>query len=265
LRVDCGGVATKQPPAGGDDAAPAPPGTLGTVRNAALLLDLLSEGPRYQQLTELAERSGLSLPTAHRLLRSLAAPGLVEQDPESQRYSLGPELVRLSERYLARLSVVRAMAPYLVELRNTTKETILAALLMRGSTIYVDRIEGEHVGDIFRESGRIRPALATAAGRLLAARADDRLWTEAVENGAADGRPAIDERASWAAASHLVTVEPPDRWEAAVPVTPLGGGAVAAIAATGSLERHSPEAVVERIVPQLERAAATVSRVLSHD
>jgi IclR family transcriptional regulator, acetate operon repressor len=157
------------------------------------------------------------------------------------------------------------MAPYLVELRNTTKETILAALLMRDSTVYVDRIEGEHVGNIFRESGRIRPALATAAGRLLAARASDAVWTEAVRNGSPDGRVTPADRASWAAAPHLVTVDADDRWEAAVPVTPLGGEAVAAIAATGSLERHSQEAVAELVVPQLARAAAAVSRVISHD
>src|ERR687896_791661 len=220
LQVDSPIVATKQPPGRGDGSGQAPPGTLGTVRNAALLLHLLSEGPPYQQLTD------------------------------------------LSERYLARLSVVRTMAPYLVELRNTTKETILAALLMRDSTVYVDRIEGEHVGNIFRESGRIRPALATAAGRLLAARASDAVWTEAVRNGSPDGRVTPADRASWAAAPHLVTVDADDRWEAAVPVTPLGGEAVAAIAATGSLERHSQEAVAELVVPQLARAAAAVSRVI---
>ncbi|MGH2822987.1 MAG: hypothetical protein ACRDLY_08215, partial [Thermoleophilaceae bacterium] len=136
---------------------------------------------------------------------------------------------------------------------------------MRGSTVYVDRIEGEHVGDIFRESGRIRPALTTAPGRLLAARASDTVWSEAVEHGSADGRLTPGDRASWAAAPHLVTVDPPDRWEAAVPVTSVGGKTVAAIAATGSLERHSQEAVVEQIVPQLARAAATVSRALAHD
>src|SRR6266511_2037627 len=81
-----------------DSLAQAPRGTLGTVRNAMLLLDLLSEGPPYQQLTDLAERSGLSLPTVHRLLRSLAVSGLVEQDPASLRYGLGPELVRLPQR-----------------------------------------------------------------------------------------------------------------------------------------------------------------------
>src|SRR5438477_251813 len=50
-------------------------GTLGTVRNATLLLSLLAEGPAYNQLTDLAERSAMSLPTVHRLLRSLALDG----------------------------------------------------------------------------------------------------------------------------------------------------------------------------------------------
>jgi len=52
-------------------------GTLGTVRNAVLLLDLLTDGPAFQQLTDLADRSGLSIPTVHRLLRSLVLSYLV--------------------------------------------------------------------------------------------------------------------------------------------------------------------------------------------
>src|SRR3982751_3389766 len=145
-------------------------GTLGTVRNATLLLELLSEGPAYNQLTELAERSGMSLPTVHRLLRSLALAGLVEQDPRSLRYGLGPEIVRLSERYLDRLPALRALSPYLRELRDTTKTTVLVALLVRSSIIYVDRVDGEEGAGVFRESHRVHSALDTAAGRLLLAR-----------------------------------------------------------------------------------------------
>ena len=137
-------------------------GTLGTVRNATLLLSLLAEGPAYNQLTDLAERSGMSLPTVHRLLRSLALAGLVEQDPRSLRYGLGPEIVRLSERYLDRLPTLRALSPYLRELRDTTKTTILVALLVRTSIIYVDRVDGEEGAGVFRESHRVHQALDTA-------------------------------------------------------------------------------------------------------
>ena len=86
-------------------------GGLGTVSNAVLLLDLLSRGPAYQQLTDLAERSDLSVPTVHRLLRSLVLADLVEQDPRSSRYGLGPELTRLSHQYLARLPILGSLAP----------------------------------------------------------------------------------------------------------------------------------------------------------
>jgi DNA-binding IclR family transcriptional regulator len=241
-----------------------PRGTLGTVRNAVLLLDLLSEGPPFQQLTDLAERSSLSLPTVHRLLRSLAVAGLVEQDPESLRYGLGPELVRLSERYLARLPICRATAPYLVEIRNSTKATVLAAVLTRGWTVYVDRVDGDDPGGVFREPVRMRPAFETAAGRLLAARGGAAAWEEALatSNGhqftQADGR-------RWAQAPYLVLVDDElhRSAEVAVPVLGPDGQALASLAATGSPELYNEEVLVDRVVPQLQRAAAAVSRALS--
>src|SRR5437660_919189 len=88
------------------------------MRNAGVLLQLLSEGPLQVSFTELSERSGLSPSTAHRLLRSLVLAGLVQQDPRTSRYSLGLRVVRLSESYLARQPVLRALGPYLVELRT---------------------------------------------------------------------------------------------------------------------------------------------------
>ena len=88
-------------------------GSLGTVRNAVTLLELLGEGPAYQHLTDLAERSGMSVPTVHRLLRSLVLADLVEQDPGSSRYSRGPELVRLSQPDHPRLPILGALAPFL--------------------------------------------------------------------------------------------------------------------------------------------------------
>src|SRR5437763_689817 len=162
-------------------------GTLGTVRNATSLLSLLAEGPAYNQLTDLAERSGMSLPTVHRLLRSLALAGLVEQDPRSLRYSLGPEIVRLSERYLDRLPTLRALSPYLRDLRDTTKTTILVAVLVRTSILYVDRVDGEEGAGVFREAHRVHAALDTAAGRLLLARGGPEAWAEAVGAGSPAG------------------------------------------------------------------------------
>jgi IclR family acetate operon transcriptional repressor len=236
-----------------------PPGTLGTVRNAVTLLDLLSQGPSHHQLTDLADRSELSLPTAHRLLRSLAVAGLVEQDPVSQRYSLGQDLVRLSERYLSRLPVLRSIAPYLVELRRSLGETVLTALLTDGWIVYVDRLDGEQQGGIYREPGRIEPALETAAGRLLVARQGPHARVAAGPDGS---RLAVSELAELAEAPYLTLARPPDRWEVAAPIVSPAGSAPVAIAISGSDERNE-DWVRERVVPSLVRAAEAVSRSLA--
>lgn len=158
----------------------APRGTLGTVHNAALLLELLSEGPSHHQLTDLAERSGMSLPTLHRLLRSLLAAGLVEQDPRSARYGLGSTLALLAERYRARLPVLAAAGPYLVQLRDTTKGTVVVAIRVRDLVVHVDRVDGEDAGGVFRDASRVGPARDSAAGCVLLAHADDATWARYV-------------------------------------------------------------------------------------
>jgi len=127
-----------------DDMAsdPEPRGGLGTVRNAVLLLRLLGEAPAYVSLRELSELAGMAPPTVHRVLRSLVIGGLVQQDPRSSRYGLGPELIRLSEHHLAHMPVLRVIAPYLAELRDQTKATVLVALLVGDSVLYADRVDG---------------------------------------------------------------------------------------------------------------------------
>ena len=236
-------------------------GTLGTVRNATLLLSLLADGPAYNQLTDLAERSGMSLPTVHRLLRSLALAGLVEQDPRSARYSLGPEIVRLSERYLDRLPTLRALSPYLRELRDTTKTTILVALLVRTSIIYVDRVDGEEEGGVFRESHRVHSALDTAAGRLLLARGEPEAWAEAVEGRA---RPSNRDRRAWADAPFLLLGPDSERpmTEVAVPVVDRAGHARAALCARGDPAAFPEDMLKNDVAPQLVRAARAAGRAM---
>lgn len=241
-----------------------PRGTLGTVRNAVLLLDLLTDGPGYQTLTGLAERSGLSIPTVHRLLRSLVLADLVEQDPKTSRYSLGPEVARLSQRYLGRLPILGALSPYLVALRDTLGATVHVAVLVRESVVYVDRVDAADGGP-YRESHRVVDALATPSGRLLAARAPDAVWERCLESfqGQLDGTPA-DLRSSWRTAAHL-TSEAPDvggAGEVAVPVTDASGSLLAALAA--SVGPVPDPSRIEEIAAHLGRAATAAGRTLGN-
>lgn len=239
-------------------------GTLGTVRNAVLLLDLLTDGPAYQHLTALAERSGLAVPTVHRLLRSLVLADLVEQDPRTSRYSLGPEVARLSQRYLGRLPILGALSPYLVALRDALGATIHVAVLARDSVVYVDRVDAGDGGP-YRDSHRVSDALATAAGRILAARADDAVWERCV---AAYKSPLHDDittlRTQWREATHLLSPELSmgAAGEIAVPVVDASGNLVAALAATVTSSAEPTR--IEEVAAHLSRAAAAAGRTLGH-
>jgi DNA-binding IclR family transcriptional regulator len=234
--------------------------SLGTVRNAVALLHLLADGPAYQQLTDLAERSGLSLPTVHRLLRSLSLAGLVEQDAHTARYGLGPELVRLSHRYLGRLPALAALSPYLMPVRDALGTSVHVVLFVRGSVAYVDRAESTD-GGLYREPHRVAPALRTAPGRVLAARADDAGWELSLAHLTDDERAeASAQREIWRHADHLA-LDVPDRGaiEVAVPVLDGSGRAAAALAASVSDEKH-----VATAANHLGRAAQAAGRTLGH-
>ncbi len=247
-----------------NDSAPDGRGGLGTVRNAVLLLDLLSRGPAYQQLTDLAERSELSVPTVHRLLRSLVLADMVEQDPRSSRYGLGPELTRLSHAYLARLPILGALAPYLVQLRDQVGSTVHVEVLVRGQVVYIDRVDGDDRG-LYRDAHRVHPALATAGGRVLAARADDEVWKRAWELASPEERQEADrDRATWAHADHVLCngSDPAAQGEVAVPVLDGHGHAVAALAA--NLPPDADAAHKDTMVAHLRLAAAAAGRTLGH-
>lgn len=239
-------------------------GGLGTVRNAVLLLELLADGPVFQQLTELADRSGLSLPTTHRLLRSLVIADLVTQDPRSSRYGLGPELVRLSHRYLTRLPILGALSPYLIQIRDTLHVTIEVHLLVRDAVVSVDQVDGSDSG-AYRQSHAVHPAMDTASGRLLAARADDETWRRALAGHCGrDTEDAERARRAWASADRLVLPgdEPGSPTHLAVPVAIDSAGIFAALVA---MLPHDADATrIEEAAGQLARAARAAERAVGH-
>jgi DNA-binding IclR family transcriptional regulator len=238
-------------------------GTLGTMRNAAVLLKLLSEGPLQVPFTELSERSGLSPSTTHRLLRSLLLAGLVQQDPRTSRYSLGLHVVRLSESYLARQPVLRALGPYLVELRTMTEATVLVGLLVGGTVLYADRVDAEQTGGIFRQPERCHDAFETAAGRVLLGHAAPAAWEAA--RAASPIGIAFDEKdqAEWEAAPWLAVerTEPAGAVEIAVPVLDRAGRVVAALSALAAAKVFTEDVQAERAAV-LIRAARAAGQVV---
>src|SRR5262245_16444619 len=94
-----------------------------SVDRALAILRAFEAGPSDLGVTELAARAGLSVSTAHRLVRALCAAGLLRQEPRTERYQLGPALVVLGRRAEDQLGYTRAL-PVLEELATTTGESV---------------------------------------------------------------------------------------------------------------------------------------------
>ena len=71
-----------------------------SVERAARILAVLGSGTPRLGVTEIAEQVGLAKPTVHGLLRTLAKHGLVAQDDDTGKYSLGPAVLLLGNAYL---------------------------------------------------------------------------------------------------------------------------------------------------------------------
>jgi len=137
-----------------------------SLERAFDLLEELADAGGILTLSELAARSGLPLPTIHRLLRTLVRQGYVRRTPD-RRYALGPRLIRLGES-AGRLLGGQA-GPFLTELTAATGETANLAVLESGAVVYVGQVPSPHAVRMFTEVGRRVEPHCTAVGKVLLA------------------------------------------------------------------------------------------------
>nr|HID13806.1 IclR family transcriptional regulator [Anaerolineae bacterium] len=102
---------------------------LQSVDRAITILKTLGDTTSDLGVTDLSQRLGLPKSTVHRLLTALERGGLVEQDPETGKYRLGVDLVRLAGVVLKRMDLQQVAQPYLHSLAEACKETVNLSIL----------------------------------------------------------------------------------------------------------------------------------------
>lgn len=136
------------------------------------ILDLLAEAGDGLSVTELAEALGVDKASASRLVSTLAQYGYVEKDPATRRCHLGPQVVGLSRRVLARLPLREAGRPFLRQLMERTGECAHLAVPAQGKALYVDQVESPATLRVNAQVGTMNPLHCTALGKVLLAFGD---------------------------------------------------------------------------------------------
>jgi DNA-binding IclR family transcriptional regulator len=141
-------------------------GRVQSVQRAVALLQAIADAPDPQTAPDLAERCELNRSTAWRILATLEDEGLVDRDPVSNRYSIGPALARLAAAGTEALP--RAARPHLEELSRRAGETVSLAVPRGVQLVYVDQVQAPHVMSA-DWLGRAVPLHATSTGKALLA------------------------------------------------------------------------------------------------
>lgn len=97
---------------------------------------------REPELTvlQLARKTGLPRTTVHRLVDSLRAVGLLEQDSGRERYRLGLKLFELGSSAITNLPLHREAGPFVETLARLSGETVHLCLFDGTQMVFVERV-----------------------------------------------------------------------------------------------------------------------------
>jgi DNA-binding IclR family transcriptional regulator len=144
-------------------AGASPQGGLSTVRNAARLLKVFRSREADLGVSELARRLGLGKSTVHRMLTTLVAEGLIEQNPRTGGYRLGIVMFELGQAVRVHMDLHAAVGPVLGELRAQTGESPRSGCLTGTGRTWTGW--RAHSLRLFTETGRRVPVHCTSSGR----------------------------------------------------------------------------------------------------
>lgn len=118
------------------------PGTQVIGRAAAVLRAVSAAMPRGLGTSAVATTTGLSRPTAHRLLSSLAAEGFLDHDALTGRWVPGPELYLLGSVAAERYDITGLARPVVRSLSEATGESAFLSARRGDETVCLLREDG---------------------------------------------------------------------------------------------------------------------------
>ena len=142
-----------------------------SVRRALAVLRLVATGQDGGvRLTDVAQMSGLTGPTAHRLLKVLMEETAVEQDPDTRRYRIGHEITLLGLARPGGLSIRAVAEPYLSDLAAQLGDTVFLSVKHGADSVCIGRYLGSHTIQVLSiDVGARRPLGASVSGVALLA------------------------------------------------------------------------------------------------
>ena len=141
-------------------------GTQSIERALTLMREIAAHNRTGSRLLDLANRTGLQRPTVHRMLKCLTLENMVQQDPDSHRYYLGPMVFELGLTAAPRYNLREICHPSMNRIAEATGDTVFLTQRSGLDSVCVDRHEGAFPIKTFTLEIGMRRPLGVGTGSL---------------------------------------------------------------------------------------------------
>ncbi|WP_024873662.1 IclR family transcriptional regulator [Saccharomonospora piscinae] len=152
----------------GETRQPARTRSRSVLARGLSLLDAFTSGEPELTLAEIAARTGLPKPTAHRLLGDLVEWGAIERSGPGH-YRLATKLFRLGQLVPVHRVLREAALPHLERLHEVSRENVHLAVADSVYTLFVEKVTGRDAMPLRSRVGSRLLSHCTATGKVFLA------------------------------------------------------------------------------------------------
>ena len=155
----------------------------GMLQRGLFIVELLVAAHQPMSLTQIAEKSGIDVSSALRILRVLAKDFYVLREPGSKLYAPGPRALFPLDLHHPLNVYRRSALPLMQSLAESSGMTVAMHLYMYGERVVVDVVQGPKPLTPFYDTHVRRPPHVSAAGKVFLLSLDRQLRAAALGPG----------------------------------------------------------------------------------
>ena len=153
-----------------------------SIGRAIKILEALNNKTKLG-ITEISKMLTIPKSTTHDIVTTLEKEGILEKDPENNKYYLGIKLFELGDRARENFELRNVAIPYLKELNETFDETVHLTVPENGEVLYIECFESTKRLRTYSVIGVRAPMHCTAVGKAILAFLPDKEVTKIIEKG----------------------------------------------------------------------------------
>jgi len=144
------------------------------------ILDIL-EKKKSSGVTEIAKEIKIDKSSAFRLLDTLKANNLVEQDTINKKFRISGGILRFGNSFLMKTSAIKITRPYLERLSGFTNESAHLCIFSNGCVIVIDQVLGTEIIQVTAKIGKEEVIYCTSVGKVILAYQSEKIREKILE------------------------------------------------------------------------------------